>query len=88
MAPSTVPPPGRKNVPVHLTPQFRDDLAILMRNGARASDVIRAAVHHAANAHRRAHDYGDVPPDQDPRITHAVYAGELLPCGHRAPAAE
>jgi hypothetical protein len=72
----------RKNVPVHLTPGFRDDLAVLMANGQRASDVIRQAVHHAAEAYRRARDYGDVPHDTAPRITQAVYAGETLPCGH------
>jgi hypothetical protein len=72
-------PPNRKNVPVHLTPQFRDDLAILMANGARASDVIRAAVHHAADAYRRARDYADVPDGTDPVITGCTYASEALP---------
>jgi hypothetical protein len=72
-------PPARKNVPVHLTPGFRDDLAVLMANGARASDVIRQAVHHAADAYRRARDYGDVPDDQDPVITGCTYASEALP---------
>jgi hypothetical protein len=72
-------PPGRKNVPVHLTPAFRDDLAVLMANGARASDVIRQAVHHAAEAYRRARDYGDVAPGADPEITGCTYAGEARP---------
>lgn len=43
------PPPGRKNVPVHLTPEFRRDLSILMAEGARASDVIRDAVRDRAD---------------------------------------
>lgn len=43
------PPPGRKNVPVHLTPEFRRDLSILMADGARASDVIRDAVRDRAD---------------------------------------
>lgn len=81
-AASPGPAAGRKNVPVHLTPAMRDDLAVLMANGARASDVIRAAVAHMANAYRRAHEYGDVPTDQDPQITGTRYAGEPLPCGH------
>jgi hypothetical protein len=72
-------PPQRKNVPVHLTPGFRDDLAVLMANGARASDVIRTAVHHAADAYRRAHNYGDVPHDQDPVIRGCTYSGETRP---------
>ncbi|MFI0897737.1 hypothetical protein [Streptomyces sp. NPDC020983] len=72
-------PPDRKNVPVHLTADFRADLAVLMANGARASDVIRAAVHHAANAYRRAHDYGDVPEGTDPVITGCTYRGEARP---------
>jgi hypothetical protein len=74
-----MPAPTGKNVPVHITEQFRDDLAILMANGQRASDVIRAAVHHAAEAYRRAWDYGDVPADQDPVITGCTYAGETRP---------
>lgn len=77
------PPDVGKNVPVRVTEAFRDDLAELMRHGQTATDVIRAAVRTMADAHRRAHDYADVPPDQAPRITQAVYAGELLPCGHR-----
>lgn len=72
-------PPGRKNVPVHLTPQFRDDLAVLMANGARASDVIRAAVADRADAYRRAWEHGDVPPDQDPVIRGCTYSGEPRP---------
>jgi hypothetical protein len=78
MATSSI-PPGRKNVPVHLTAQFRDDLAVLMANGARASDVIRQAVHHAAEAYRRARDYADVPDGTDPVITGCTYAGETRP---------
>jgi transposase len=79
----TEPPPVGKNVPVRVTAEFRDDLAELMRHGASATDAIRAAVRAMADAHRRAHDYGDVPHDTAPRITQAVYAGEPLPCGHR-----
>jgi hypothetical protein len=74
-----MPAPTGKNVPVHLTAQFRDDLAVLMANGARASDVIRAAVHHAAEAYRRAWNYGDVPADQDPHVTGCTYRGETRP---------
>jgi transposase len=77
------PPDNRKNINVHLTADFRDDLAELMRHGQTATDAIRAAVRTMADAHRRAHDYGDVPHDTAPRITQAVYAGEPLPCGHR-----
>jgi hypothetical protein len=74
----------QKNVPVHLTPAFRDDLAVLMANGARASDVIRAAVADRADAYRRAWEHGDVPPDTDPTIRGCTYSGELRPS---APAA-
>lgn len=78
----TEPPAVGKNAPVRVTPDFRDDLAELMRHGQSATDAIRTAVRVMADAHRRAHDYGDVPHDQPARITQAVYAGELLPCGH------
>lgn len=81
------PPEVGRNVPVRITPEFRDDLAELMRHGQTATDAIRTAVRTMADAHRSAHDYGDVPHDTAPRITGAVYAGELLPCGHRAPGA-
>ena len=67
---------GQKNVPVHLTPGFRDDLAVLMANGARASDVVRDAVHHMADAYRRGDDYGDVADGTDPVITGCTYDGE------------
>lgn len=83
MARTTVPPPGippgRKNLTIHLTPDFRDDLTILMRNGTRASDAIRQAVHHMADAYRRAWDTGDLPPDTDPTIRSCTYSGELRP---------
>jgi hypothetical protein len=82
------PPAVGKNVPVRLTADFRDDLALLMRHGTSATDVIRTAVRTMADAHRRAHDYGDVPHDQAPRITQAVYAGETLACGHRVGGSE
>jgi hypothetical protein len=65
--------------PGNRTAQFRDDLAVLMANGARASDVIRAAVHDRAEAYRRAHDYGDVPDGTDPVIRGCTYSGELRP---------
>lgn len=87
MAPDTVPatntpPPVGRNVPVRLTQDFHDDLTTLMANGRTATDVIREAVRHMADAYRCAHDYGDMPHDQDPRIMHAVYAGQTLICGH------
>lgn len=70
---------SQKNVPVHLTPGFRDDLAVLMANGARASDVIRAAVADRADAYRRAWEHGDVPTDTDPVIRGCTYDGEPHP---------
>jgi Arc/MetJ-type ribon-helix-helix transcriptional regulator len=73
---------GRKNVPVHLTPDYRDDLAVLMRNGRSATDAIRAAVRTMADAHRYAWESGDVAEDVDPDITAATYRGKRLPCGH------
>jgi hypothetical protein len=78
------PPPLGTTTTIRMTTDLRNDLAVLMANGARATDVIRDAVRATADAHRRAWDYGDVPPDTDPRITQALYAGETLPCGHRA----
>lgn len=87
MATATVPrttpqPIIGKNANVHVTPGFRDDLAVLMRNGRSLTTVVRAAVRLMADAYRLAWDYGDVPPAIDPPVTHAVYAGEILPCGH------
>jgi hypothetical protein len=79
MATHTVPTGTRKNVNVHRTPAFRDDLAILTRNGASEADAIRAAVQHMADAYRRAWDYGDVAEGTDPVITGCTYSGELRP---------
>lgn len=76
------PPPVGANAPVRVTEPFRDDLTTLMANGRSLTDVIREAVRIMADAHRCAWDYGDVPRDQDPRIMHAVYAGQTLICGH------
>lgn len=86
MAATTVPTDhlaGRKNVPVHLTPELRRDLADLMANGRTATDVIRAAVRLAADTTRYAWEIGDVARDTDPDITGAQYRGQQLPCGHR-----
>lgn len=79
---TNTPPPVGRNVPVRLTETFHDDLTLLMANGRTATDVIRAAVRIMADAHRSAWDYGDIPRDTDPRIMHAVYAGQTLICGH------
>jgi hypothetical protein len=76
-------PADRKNVQVHLSPDLRADLDILMRNGRGSTDVIRAAVRLYADAHLSAWEAGDVPPDADPRVTYAAYAGMALPCGHQ-----
>ena len=74
------PPPGR-NMTVRMTHDLHDDLAVLMQHGDEISTIVRDAVRHMADAHRRARDYDDTP---HPRIVQAIYAGETLPCGHRA----
>jgi hypothetical protein len=88
MARTTVPAPpdplaDRKNVNIHLTPDFRDDLTLLMSTGRSYTDVIRTAVRDTADAYRRAWDMGDVPPDTAP-VIRVHYSGELVPA-HQTP---
>lgn len=77
---STPPDPlaDRKNVNIHLTPDFRDDLTVLMSTGRSYTDVIRTAVRDTADAHRRAWDHGDVPPGTAP-VIRVHYSGEIVP---------
>ncbi|MYX36742.1 MULTISPECIES: hypothetical protein [unclassified Streptomyces] len=69
------PPPVGRNASVRIVDEdTRDDLAILMRPGGTASDAIRAAIRHMADAYRAAWDYGDVPDGTAPCIISVRYA--------------
>ncbi|MGI5252789.1 hypothetical protein [Actinacidiphila glaucinigra] len=69
------PPAVGRNVSVRVLDEgVYDDLAVLMRPGGTASDAIRLAVRHLADAYRTAWDYDDVPDGTAPRIVSVRYA--------------
>ncbi|MEU4092014.1 hypothetical protein [Streptomyces sp. NPDC026673] len=68
------PPAVGRNVSVRVLDEgVYDDLAVLMRPGGTASDAIRLAVRHLADAYRTAWDYDDVPDGTAPRILGVRY---------------